>query len=328
MDEELARRALDFIGFGHSAHLLNLDDKSLLESALFIHTQLSSKCKAGVADLLQTYKAIQVTRTLKFSERNDWPSCLNCIDMAIIVAGPDDLLLQMAEYVDNKLPDVVPIECDALEEASTQSITTHPLPILEAPSVEEFMLMSQYPFLMKKCIDEWPALHRWKDVNYLNSIAGHRLVPVEIGKSYLDSDWTQNTVKLHDFLNELTSNTATSKNNAYLAQYDLLSAIPKLSVDVDELDYCYLDLPGNSGRVIRNIWIGGSGCYTPPHDDPYNNLFCQVVGKKLVKLESRHGATDIMTELVLEAGDCLFIPRGWKHEVLSLTYNISISHWL
>ena len=68
----------------------------------------------------------------------------------------------------------------------------------------------------------------------------------------------------------------------YLAQHDLFSQIPALADDIIEPEYCVL---GHAMRAV-NTWIGPPGTITPPHTDPYQNLLCQVIGRKYVRLYS------------------------------------------
>lgn len=36
------------------------------------------------------------------------------------------------------------------------------------------------PVIITGCIDHWPARTKWKDIRYLNQVAGDRTVPVEV----------------------------------------------------------------------------------------------------------------------------------------------------
>lgn len=76
-------------------------------------------------------------------------------------------------------------------------------------------------------MEHWPALGKWKDFNYLIKLAGPRLVPVEIGSSYTDVEWSQKLITLEEFIN-----TRIFQNNVkptYLAQHQLFN-----QVDINE----------------------------------------------------------------------------------------------
>lgn len=121
-------------------------------------------------------------------------------------------------------------------------------------------------------------------------------------------------------------------------------------MDVDDLNVCEMELPGGYENVLRNVWIGMKNCYSPMHFDKYYNMFCQIVGRKHIRLlpPDAFGPADVqgntlnraecviseprisskILEVVLGPGECLYIPKGWWHEVRSLSsFNISISHW-
>jgi len=179
------------------------------------------------------------------------------------------------------------------------------------------------PLVITGAIDSWPAFHErpWKSVSYLMSktIGGHRLVPVEIGRSYVDDGWTQKIIPFKDFIEEyvchkpasesLTNAGPSAKDSSdskahegkigYLAQYDLFKQIPSLRKDIAVPDYCYLTTapPHHSSplaekhranphldNVLINAWFGSKGTISPLHTDPYHNILAQVVGRKYVRL--------------------------------------------
>ena len=47
------------------------------------------------------------------------------------------------------------------------------------------------PIIIPGALANWPALERWQQADYFlkKTLGGRRLVPVEIGKLYTDSDW-------------------------------------------------------------------------------------------------------------------------------------------
>src|SRR5215469_523875 len=60
------------------------------------------------------------------------------------------------------------------------------------------------PFIITHAIDDWPAFHNnpWRNPRYLLSktLGGRRLVPIEIGQSYTDSDWSQKIITMKEFM--------------------------------------------------------------------------------------------------------------------------------
>jgi lysine-specific demethylase 8 len=162
------------------------------------------------------------------------------------------------------------------------------------------------PLAIPGLIDDWPArtTNPWCKPAYLLSrtFGGRRLVPIELGRSYVDDDWGQQLLPFRDFLSEYvdpSSSAPTSasspkkKDMGYLAQHDLLAQIPSLRADVRIPDLCYTvpaPSPFNRAEVEEldepklNAWFGPPGTITPLHTDPYHNLLVQVVGRKYVRL--------------------------------------------
>ena len=111
--------------------------------------------------------------------------------------------------------------------------------------------------------------------------------------------------------------------------------------------------------VRVNAWLGPAGTLSPLHYDRYHNLLCQVVGSKYIRLyapdqsdslyphtSGPHKVSSQIVEvddadhekypkfgsapycdLVLNAGECLYIPPLWWHFVESRSISFSVSFW-
>ncbi|KAI1490560.1 hypothetical protein F5X96DRAFT_679022 [Biscogniauxia mediterranea] len=158
----------------------------------------------------------------------------------------------------------------------------HPIRVVPAPSMEDFQTHldragGPQPLVMRGAIGgAWPALttRRWDRPSYLLSrtFGGRRLVPVEVGRSYVDEGWGQRLVTFGAFLREYIdpslssssssssspsrlsspsssaaaggpTSTSTTKPIAYLAQHPLLTQLPALRADILVPDYCYTSPP-------------------------------------------------------------------------------------
>lgn len=64
-------------------------------------------------------------------------------------------------------------------------------------------------------MEHWPALNKWKDLNYIVKLAGARLVPVEIGSSDAHTEWSQKLMTLEEFINTFV--TQKNEKTMYLA---------------------------------------------------------------------------------------------------------------
>jgi hypothetical protein len=149
----------------------------------------------------------------------------------------------------------------------------------------------------------WATVASWESPAYLMqlTLGGRRLVPVEIGRSYTDSEWTQKIMSFHEFITKYMLVSCPATNRGYLAQHDLSRQIPSIVKDFPTPDFCYSEPPYPaypdpkskeledeeaklSDNVERNIWLGPAHTVSPAHTDPYHNILAQVVGEKYVRL--------------------------------------------
>ncbi|KAK3944873.1 hypothetical protein QBC46DRAFT_373428 [Diplogelasinospora grovesii] len=168
------------------------------------------------------------------------------------------------------------------------------------------------PLVITGVVDDWPArtTRPWNKPAYLLSrtFGGRRLVPVEVGRSYVDDGWGQQIIPFKEFLSVYIDPPRTKGQNGqgggrkgkvgYLAQHQLFTQLPQLRNDIRIPDYCYTAPPKHPTDPSQdqaeldepqlNAWFGPGGTITPLHTDPYHNLLVQVVGRKYVRLYSPH----------------------------------------
>lgn len=239
----------------------------------------------------------------------------------------------------------------------------NPVECVPSPSLHEFQKRMEVgcPIILENCIHHWPARKLW-GFDYLNDVAGHRVVPIELGSKYTDDSWGQSLMTINDFIrNHIISEE--SKPKAYLAQHRLFDQIPQLRDDIYIPDYCSIseldDCNAETDTEI-NAWFGPSGTVSPCHYDKKHNLLAQVVGRKYVRLYStscqnelypRQGilnntsSVDVENpdndlfplftkmdglkreECILCPGQMLYIPPGYWHYIRSLDESFSVSFW-
>lgn len=113
----------------------------------------------------------------------------------------------------------------------------------------------------------------------------------------------------------------------------------------------------DSPPVNIKAWIGPANTVSSMHTDDKHNIFCQVVGEKLVILAAPEDKDNLYTyegilnntskvdpenldfeefpntrnvkffKVIVRPGEMLYIPKLWFHHVRSLSNSISISFW-
>ncbi|XP_015648710.1 lysine-specific demethylase JMJ30 isoform X1 [Oryza sativa Japonica Group] len=246
---------------------------------------------------------------------------------------------------------------DVLKVLPVKSLSCKQIERRSCISLEAFIrdyFLCESPVILSGYIDHWPARTKWKDIRYLERIAGDRTVPVEVGKKYLSSEWKQELITFSQFLEMMWSSDC-SANLTYLAQHPLFDQIKELREDIMVPEYCNA---GGGELQKLNAWFGPEGTVTPLHHDLYHNLFAQVLGRKYFRLYSASISNDLyphretmlsnisqvdldninvnefprtgdveFMDGILEEGDLLYIPPKWWHYVRSLSTSFSVSFW-
>lgn len=226
------------------------------------------------------------------------------------LGAPHDQLLSEAIRV---IGDDIPVTADcrppfapiARAVRSADETTRNDIPVLRRPTLEQFErdhFRPQVPAILTDCMDLWPAMQRWCDAHYLLDCAADRTVPIEIGASYTQADWSQELQRFGDFLRRhvlseaSTSGDRSGKHIEYLAQHNLFDQIPALRGDLIVPEYCCLTSTTTATSATPAVdiraWLGPAGTVSPAHTDPKHNLLCQVFGHKQVLLAApEHGAS-------------------------------------
>lgn len=156
-----------------------------------------------------------------------------------------------------------------------------------------------------------------------------------------------------DALGSIDGNRPAALPPAYMGNNILPSAL-----------FAHINYPEYFARhqyIRPRLWLGPKGTLTPLHRDDSDNLFAQVWGSKRFVLAAPHhrealgtwstspdgglegcdvdpqapdldrfpGAGSVrFLDIVLHAGELLFIPEGWFHQVESLSTSLSINFWV
>ncbi|KAG8631120.1 hypothetical protein KVT40_000260 [Elsinoe batatas] len=245
-------------------------------------------------------------RMLSSDDSDSWlAEVVRELDMAIIMTEAEvrgglihdifDRLEAFLEHQENAawpFSRLFPHDRNALELENT-------VPVKASLSLEAFQIhldSNGGPMVIQDVVTDWPAYELWYNPEYLyrKTLRGHRLVPVEVGKSYTHDAWTQKIMAFKDFMTKHLLNPKANEVG-YLAQHNLLKQVPALIGDTITPDFCHCeppnDLPDNIPERPRklpipetNVWLGPGGTISDLHTDPYHNILCQVIGRKYIRL--------------------------------------------
>lgn len=214
-------------------------------------------------------------------------------------------------------------------------------------------LEANNPVVLPALAESWPAFVHWRNPDYLKQQVGPRFVEV-MGSRADDARYEINCnqhrehVQFQHFVDYVFSGHG---NNAYMTannQFMASDAGRRLLQDITLPGF--LNPADLTGRVF--LWLGPAGTITPLHFDKPDILLCQVIGAKLFRLFPPEDTPNLYNEVgvfsevdcakpdyarfpkyrhcrpldvLLTAGEAIFLPTGWWHYVVSLTPSISVS---
>lgn len=210
------------------------------------------------------------------------------------------------------------------------------------------------PVLITGMATEWPAYAKWSFA-YFRELAGAESdVVVEHG-NVLQNRTRLSTDSLRDYIDTVVLAPAGGGGagvKRYASLLQIFAIFPQLAADVD------FSLLTRLTRWHYTFgWIGPAGTVAGFHIDWIQNILAQIHGTKKVSLVPPHQSAGMYPsrkydlrstlsaieptrwdparhplfaqvqplETTLEAGQMLFIPRGWWHRVEALTPSISVN---
>lgn len=235
--------------------------------------------------------------------------------------------------------------------------------VIERADIDAESLLAEHwvrsrPLLLTEAVRDMQAVREWS----LQRLAARfPELEIEVNVDRLaaarpdDTETRARTLPLPELVRQAE---AAPTNDFYVVSRNGLFSRPELAPLWDELAPLPSFLAAPRWPHGASLWIGPAGTITPPHFDPHNVLLVQVQGTKRVRLAPRvkcslhaemHGyylgapldevfAPEAILTVELQAGQALFVPVAWFHEVTSLAPSITLSfvgfvwpnhfHWL
>ncbi len=205
--------------------------------------------------------------------------------------------------------------------------------------------------------EAWRASGAWTPERLKERLAGRKVKVASSERDVFGYDESEAAYEVEelDFTEaaDLITRAHPSRRRYYLMQQSIPREFPELASDLPAPEYV------GRARAHPHLWFGTEGNLTPLHYDMANNLFAQLLGRKRFLLfhpedaqrvyprparSKHHNLSELDPEqpdlqrhplfrearpwaCEVGAGDLLFLPAFWWHQVRSLEVGLSISVW-
>ncbi len=298
---------------------------------------------ASAADLVEVLRGAQV------------PARRARREVAAVLSSPLLARCQAAQAEARRLEMVAQLLRQAAR-ASPHAATIERRGALGAADFLSHYVANSRPVVITDWMSRWPALASWSPARLAERFGE---VEIEVMRGDTSSPALRtrgpdqrHRLLLRDFIAHITSPEA--PRDLYLEAYNRALSLPELASMLEDLSFSdEIFDPAKIGEGI-SLWLGPAGTFTPLHHDTTDILFCQVQGRKrlwlvspletsllgnlrgmwagapLAELRARpEQAGMLVQEVTLAAGEALYLPAGWWHEVhaLETSLHLSVMHF-
>ncbi len=209
------------------------------------------------------------------------------------------------------------------------------------------------PVILEGFARKWPAFQKWS-FEYFSNRSFNEMVPAKIG-DHIGDDQKCVAVGFKKYFQDIIKNpNQAGAVNPYLTNFDLFKEFPDLIEDVD-----FSILNGSKVLVYQRTHFGPAGTVSGYHIDYADNMLAQIRGKKRIRLINSKYKNRMYPKKCfkyftlisqidpknyneekfplfkntpayigdLNAGDIVFIPRRWWHNVEAVSASITFANW-
>lgn len=206
------------------------------------------------------------------------------------------------------------------------------------------------PAFMPGLAADWPAVRRW-DFTFLGNLRPELSITLVRGdRESAATHFTEST--LGEYM-ELLAHDDPGEEIPYLKEFNLLRRFPELEADISARRRIF---PQRAVCPPPGVWVGPAGARTGAHYDQLGNIATVIRGIKRFRMAppgfvekadalsakydpwarlsarplaeiaaASKSSEECLYEVELEAGDALYVPDHWWHEVYSPSASILLS---